>query len=225
MTDINGLNNSVFKDLGLTKEQDAEKNALGQQDFLKLLVAQMSHQNPLEPQENGEFLAQMAQFGTVDGITNMQDQLANLSTALQSNQALQASTLVGRSVFVPASSSTLTENGAISGAVELPHSVGSLRINISNQNGEIVNQIDLGDQPGGLTNFVWDGKNSSGSAMPAGTYNIAATATVNNVPTNFSTFVSANVDSVTLGKDGSGMKLNVAGIGSVSLDEVKQISE
>ena len=75
------------------------KKKLGQQDFLRLMVAQIQNQDPMQPQMNGEFLSQLAQFSTNDGVAKMQESLQQMATSLQSNQALQASALVGRKVL------------------------------------------------------------------------------------------------------------------------------
>ena len=81
------------------------KQALGKDAFLQLLVTQLKNQNPLEPQDNGEFVAQLAQFSSLEGITTLNTTVGglanNLAGSLSSSQALQASSLVGRSVIAP----------------------------------------------------------------------------------------------------------------------------
>ncbi|HAT8158980.1 TPA: flagellar biosynthesis protein FlgD, partial [Legionella pneumophila] len=91
---VNGSNSAGG--LGLNQIDSGKRQNLGQQDFLRLMVAQVQNQDPLQPQANGEFLSQLAQFSTNDGITKMQESLQQLASSLQSNQALQASALVGR---------------------------------------------------------------------------------------------------------------------------------
>jgi flagellar basal-body rod modification protein FlgD len=66
-----------------------KQSTLGQDQFLKLMTTQMTHQNPNEPMKNGEFLSQMAQFGTVSGIQDLQESFANFATSINSDQALQ----------------------------------------------------------------------------------------------------------------------------------------
>jgi len=91
-----------LQELGLMKPQSARKprNKLGQEDFLKLMTTQMTHQNPLKPMENTQFLTQLAQFGTVNGIQALQKSFADFANAIASDQALQAAGLVGRQVLV-----------------------------------------------------------------------------------------------------------------------------
>jgi flagellar basal-body rod modification protein FlgD len=77
-----------------------KKTSLGQDEFLKLMTTQMTHQDPNNPMQNGEFLSQMAQFGTVSGIQDLQKSFATFAGSINSDQALQAASLVGRNVTV-----------------------------------------------------------------------------------------------------------------------------
>src|SRR5687768_6194672 len=89
--------------LGLGVPQAAAKGDLGQEDFLQLMLTQLKNQDPFKPMESGEFLGQIAQFGTVQGLAGLQTSFDSLSASLVSNQALQASALVGRSALVETS--------------------------------------------------------------------------------------------------------------------------
>ena len=108
-------------DLGLARQQPsaAASKELGQAEFFDLMVAQLQFQDPLNPQENTEFVSQMAQFTSVESLGSIESSLSQLVGAFQSNQALQASTLVGRDVLVPTSSGKLIDGGTVSGAVDL----------------------------------------------------------------------------------------------------------
>lgn len=222
MSDLQ-IDSATLAKLGLGQDQRTKKEELGQTDFLELMVAQMSNQNPLEPQENGEFLTQMAQFGTVDGIKELQNSFGELATSLHSNQALQASALVGRTVLVPSNTNTLTEGGTVKGQAEVPNGATNLTVSVYTGSGELVKQMNLGDHGTGEVDFNWDGTNNEGSVMPAGQYKFVAEGLVAGNATSFTINMAANVDSVSLGQNGSGMKLNIAGIGEVSFDTVKHI--
>jgi flagellar basal-body rod modification protein FlgD len=97
-------------------------------------------------------------------------------------------------------------------------------VNIANSSGVLVQQVDLGAQAAGMANFSWNGTNADGSKAAAGTYTL--TAQVNGVSsgTAISTYVNGTVDSVTMGSGGTGMTLNIAGLGSVPFSSVTQIS-
>lgn len=205
----------------------SNKNAnLGQEDFLKLLVAQMNFQNPLEPQENGDFIAQMAQFGTVDGIQELQKSFQTLTQSLQSNQALQASTLVGRKVEVRANGINTQEAGQrFEGSIELDQPMSNIMLSVFNQSGELVRSQVLGDAPGGHFEFAIEGVHNSGETLPAGRYTIKAEGNYGNERFALPTYLAANVDSVTLGAGGSSdLTLSLAGLGEAKLEQIRQIS-
>lgn len=227
MTNISGINNqSILDELGLTQKKDQKTNELGQEDFLELMIAQIKNQDPLKPEANGDFMAQMAQFSTADGIASMQKSLDNLSSSLQSNQALQASALVGRNVLVPSDTANLVRGGAVEGIATLPAAGRGVSLDVYNAStGELVKQVPLGDQPAGELHFTWDGTNQANQAVPAGSYKFAVAGSIGQENLQFGTHLLANVDSVTLGTNGEGLKLNVAGVGQINLNEVKQIRE
>jgi flagellar basal-body rod modification protein FlgD len=107
--------------------------------------------------------------------------------------------------------------------IDLPGSTSSLRVNILNQAGELVRQVDMGQQFAGQVAFAWDGLNQDGEPMPYGNYSINAEAKYSTGNEQVETMLSANVDSVSLGRDGS-ITLNLAGVGAVALADVRQIN-
>jgi flagellar basal-body rod modification protein FlgD len=216
-------NSSAAAALGLNKETE-KKSGLGQQDFLRLMVAQSKNQDPLQPQANGEFLSQLAQFSTNDGITKMQESLQQLSTSLQSNQALQASALVGRKVLVESNNLNLDAEGGASASINSVAGLSNVTATVYSDTGELVRTIPLGQPAAGMFQFTWDGKGEDGQHLAAGKYKINVNGTYQDKEVALKTMTSANVDSVTLGQNGEGLKLNVAGVGPVTLDNVKQIT-
>ena len=204
-------------------EKKTASDELGQDQFLELMLTQLQHQDPLNPMESGDFLAQIAQFGTVNGITELNDSFATLSGSLQSSQALQASTMVGNTVLVPGNKSELVTGGQISGAIDLSHSTSNLVLNIADASGQSVRQVDLGLQAAGMTKFVWDGLDNNGDSLPAGNYTIEAAALINSEAVAQSVLVNAKVNSVTLNKNGGEPILNLNGLGAVSISEVREI--
>ena len=197
---------------------------LGQAEFLTLMLEQFRNQDPLSPAESGEFLGQLAQFGTVSGIEDLQSSIDSLATSLFSDQALQASNLVGRDVLVPASFGFLEEGEAVTGAIELPESSPSVALRIVDAAGEVVRQFDLGARPGGLVNFSWDGLNAQGQPVPPGAYSFQAQSVQLGASESAPVFINSLVESVSFGGDGRGVVLNVRGIGELTLNDVRQIS-
>jgi len=195
---------------------------MGQDVFLELMVTQMNNQNPLDPQSNSEFVAQLAQFSSVEGLDKLNGSMTGLVDSFQSSQALQASSMVGRFVKVDSETSYLGEGGVIAGTVELPQSTDDLRMNIYDSAGGLVSQVELGASDAADVTFVWNGVDADGKQLPAGRYRFEATAILEGEPVRINTALSANVDSVSVAANGV-VTLNVAGVGSVPLSGVKEI--
>ena len=212
-----------LEQLAVKQETKQASGELGQSEFLELMLTQIKHQDPLNPSESGEFLSQLAQFGTVNGITELQSSFESLASSLQSSQALQASTLVGRSVLIPSSVGQLENGQGLQGAIEISASTSNLNVTIQDAVGQVVRQIELGTHEAGLVNFTWDGLDSSGQAVTPGNYLVSAQATIDGEVTTQPTFVQAKVESVTLAKDGNGTLLNLQGLGSVQISDIKEV--
>lgn len=210
---------SVREKYGKNKEESQE---LGQDVFLRLMVTQMNNQNPLDPQENSEFVAQLAQFSSVEGLDKLNNTMDDFVGSFQSNQALEASAMVGRFVKVDTDVSYLGEGGLVAGTIELPQSASQVTVNVFNVNGEIVAEEIMGEQAAGNLPFAWDGSDGQGGQLAPGYYRFEVMANMGGDPVQVNTALSANVDSVTVGANGT-ISLNVAGIGSVSMSQVKEI--
>lgn len=223
---------SVVDNLSITKRQETKKNTneLGQAAFLQLMITQMNNQNPLSPQDNTEFVAQLAQFSSVEAL----ERLNTSFNSFMSNNALQASSLVGRSVSVETETSTLYSGGIVAGSVDLTYSTSDAQIRIYDESDELIQTIPVGALPQGESVFRWDGQNielngqlldweAGDSAAAAGQYRFEVTATQNGKTEALKTSLSANVNSVTIGENGQ-LILNLAGIGAVDASKVKQFN-
>ncbi|MGY2190286.1 flagellar hook assembly protein FlgD [Pseudomonas sp. SDO5591_S426] len=199
------------------------KKALGKDAFLQLLVTQLKNQNPLEPQGNGEFVAQLAQFSSLEGITSLNDTVSGIAGAFGSSQALQASSLVGRSVIAPGDKAVVDTTKGMTGAVVLPQSVAQAEVKITDKDGKVIRTITLADQKAGNASFTWDGKDNAGNVAPAGTYTFAATTTIDDQAVALITNLPATVTSVTISQTGGELMLNLAGLGSIALSKVQTI--
>ncbi|MDK8465281.1 flagellar hook assembly protein FlgD [Marinobacter sp. SS13-12] len=213
----------VLSKYKLDQQQTKSGNELGKNEFMELMIAQLKNQNPLEPQDNGEFISQLAQFSSLEEMQGLSGSVDDVANQFRSTQALQASAMVGRTVLAPSSVGILGAEGEISGNVDVPASTSGLRISIENQAGERVRQIDMGSQQAGVTGFSWDGKDGNGNSLPPGPYKVVAEASYPDGPEQLGTMMSANVDSVSLGKGGN-ITLNLAGMGSIALSDVEQIN-
>jgi len=219
------INNNVtlYDSLGLSRNNEAKVEPTKQDQFMQLLIAQLKNQDPLEPQENGAFLSQLAQFETAAGAAELQESFDKFSANMQSSSALQASSLVGRSVLAPGGIAQLETGQNVSGHIELGASTTNLMIEITDAAGQLVKTIPMGTQAAGEVGFTWDGTDQDGNSLPPGGYRIRATADVGSEQIAQEVLVSAKVDSVTIGQNGQGMKLNLAGMGSIDFSAVKEI--
>ncbi|MCE5362782.1 flagellar hook assembly protein FlgD [Pseudomonas anguilliseptica] len=222
MSTVGDVAGSVLDKYQIKNETKTNKD-LGKNEFLNLLVAQLNNQNPLEPQGNGEFIAQLAQFSQVEGIEKLNTSMGSLLTGYQSSQALQASSLVGRKVIVPSDKAVVDTSESFKASLVLPVSSSNVYVNIYDKAGSVVSRVNLGEQAAGNVSFIWDGKDASGNVLPPGTYKFEAQATYADGTKGLYTLLPANVDSVTLG--GKELMLNLAGLGSVPMSQVQVIGQ
>ncbi len=221
--------NNVFDALnatGAASSTSANKSstsALGQQDFLNLMLAQLKNQDPTKPMDSSAFLGQLAQFSTVQGLSNLQTSFSSFASTMNSNQSLQAAALVGRSVLAPGGSAMLNSGGSIDGAVDLPTSAGDVTVNVYDTSGQLIRRMPLGTQQAGLSTFHWDGQTDAGTTAPPGVYIVAASAVVDGASQAVNTLVTDKVNSVNIGANGAGLTLNLAGLGSVDFSTVREI--
>ncbi len=218
--------NQLYTQLGVNRQPTADNkknDELGQAEFLELMTAQLKFQDPLQPMENGDFLAQMAQFGTVNGINELNTAFNSMSAAFQSNQALQASTMVGRKVLVPGDRVQLNAGGSVHAAVELEQPVRQLIVNISDASGQLVHRIDLGQQAAGLVEFDWNGISGDGVAANPGSYRVTAELHQNESTSAGQVLTTAQVESVTLGQGGQDLTLTLTGLGDIDMSQIRKI--
>ena len=138
---INEVNNNaaVLDQYRTPTQTEAKDNELGRNAFLELMVAQLNNQNPLEPTDNQAFVAQLAQFSSVEGIDNLNDTAESMAAQFTSNAALQASSLVGQSVIVDGNTTgLLTNGGVVSGFTEVPAATGDMMLTIENKAGYVI---------------------------------------------------------------------------------------
>jgi flagellar basal-body rod modification protein FlgD len=216
---------SVIQSLGLAapNQQVQKKNQLQQDDFMKLLTTQLTHQDPLKPQESAEFLTQLAQFGTVNGIQELQKSFADFASSTHQDQAIMAGNLVGRSALVSSTQAPLSEGGEVQGTLNLPASSSAVTVQLVDQDGQVVKTLDLGEQASGTVPFLWDGKRDDGvTAAAAGSYQIKAMAFIDGKNTALETKVVAPVKSVTLG-GAQGLQVEINGLGTYSFNDLQAI--
>lgn len=197
--------------------------ALGKDSFLQLLVAQMENQNPLDPQDNTQFVAQLAQFSSLESMNNLNSTVESFMGSYQSSQALQASSLVGRSVIVQTGKALVDTSKSMTGNVMMPADGTNLTVKIYDEKGNLVKTMPMGDWTAGTVDFIWDGDNDRGEKVSSGNYTFVAEAQINGEATALATYLPATVNSVTLA--GGEMHLNLAGMGRLPLSSVLTIGQ
>jgi flagellar basal-body rod modification protein FlgD len=182
--------------------------------FLKLLVAQMQNQDPLNPMDNAQVTSQMAQINTVSGIEKLNDTVAGLNGQLVQLQALQGATLVGREVTVEGRRLAIAD-GAGRGGFELSGAADQVKVEILNGAGRVVGQLDLGAQSAGRHEFSWP----SGQVGDGDGYAFRVSATAGSASVLRTTLARDRVEAVAT--DGSTLKIELQHGGSVGYDRVK----
>ncbi|SEK51772.1 flagellar basal-body rod modification protein FlgD [Pseudoxanthomonas sp. GM95] len=216
--------------LGLTSSSTTTKTAstgaIGQADFLKLMTEQLKNQDPLKPLDSQQFLGQLAQFSTVQGIEEMQTAMGSMASVMESDQTLRAASLVGHDAMVTASSISHTAGGSLDGEITAATS-GPVTLQITDSNGTVVRTLQVDATSAGATNFHWDGLTDSGTAAGSGTYSLKAVtgsvaASDVSKATSLEIGVLAHVDSVSI--ESSGLTLNLAGVGGFPLSSIRRVS-
>lgn len=214
----------LYQALGLSRELETKKdNSLQLEDFLELMVTELTHQDPFKPMENSELASQISQFATVSGIDELNSSFSGFADSMISDQALKATNIVGRNVLVPVNTGNLEVGGSINGVVGISEPASDVTVRISDASGALIREIQLGTQSKGEVNFSWDGLDESGEAVAPGQYKVEASAKVDGETVSPYTLLEARVNSVSIGGVGQGLTVNLAGLGPVSFDSVAEI--
>jgi flagellar basal-body rod modification protein FlgD len=190
--------------------------------FLKLLVAQMNNQDPLNPLDNAQVTSQMAQINTVSGINNLNTTVTQLLSQFNTLASMQAAQLTGHNVLVEGNTLSIgAAGGTATGGVSLSTPADTVTVDIKDAAGNTVRELQLGKQDAGVTRFDWDGKLANGDSAPAGSYTISVTAKAGSTAVPATALASRQVTGVTT-NNGS-VQLVLAGGGSVAYTDIKQI--
>lgn len=195
---------------------------LGQADFLKLMTAQLQNQDPFNPVDNTQMVAQMAQFSSLSGITEMASTLKTIAAKLTGTSTSDAMAYVGKTVLTEGSTAYARTTGGIAGAVELDDDATDLTVTIQDANGATLKTMNLGQTSKGTAEFDWDGTTDSGQPAGNGPFRVIATATNGGKAVTTRPLVWAPVTSVTDISSGN-PKLNVAGLGAIDISAVRQV--
>lgn len=201
---------------GSASNSIASNSAAGLQDeFLQLMVAQINNQDPLNPMDGTQYLSQLAQLSTVEGIQNLNTLQSQGNTLLDTQQVLQSAQLVGKEVSVPVENISLDKAESLEGKVRLTESAQSVTVKVTDINGQVVQTQSLGTQAAGDVAFNLD-------ELPAGVYKLEVVAANGDDTQNYTPYLNRQVEKVSIPADGSDIQLQVAGVGSLSLFSVSE---
>ena len=151
--------------------------AMGKDDFLKLLVAQLKNQDPLAPQDNTQFVAQLAQFSSLEAAMGTNSRLDSITSQNQGMANTEVVALVGKTATVKGSLVTASGSGtAVPVSFTLNSATDSTNVSIQNASGKVIRTIPVGAHNAGLVKVNWDGRDDQGNVMAAGTYAVSVQA-------------------------------------------------
>ena len=209
---ISALSSSVT-DTATSTTAATDANASSDR-FLKLLVAQMQNQDPLNPMDNAQVTSQMAQINTVNGIEKLNTTVTGLSGQFVQMQALQGAALVGRDVVVPGNK--LDINDAVGqGGFELNSAADHVKVEVLSPSGQVVDTLNLGAQTSGMHSFDW----AAGAATNDSALSFRVTATVGATKIDATALMRDRVDAVST--NGTSLSLELQRAGTVPYASVK----
>lgn len=203
-----------------TSAATQSSDSLASQDvFLQLYIEQLKNQDPTSPQDTGDMVSQMAEFSSLERLTEMSSEISSMTEALVSSQALTASTLVGKSAYVEKDTATVSDGSSVSLKTTFPDDAQTVKLTIKNEDGETVDIVTLTDE-----SYTWDGTDSDGNVVEDGDYTFQVTSTNSDGEvTQLGTLLPARINSVTI-NGSEGATLNIQGYGSLTLsDEIEVV--
>lgn len=224
--------NSTLANLGIgrsgTTPTSAAASAAGatqmsQGDFLKLMTEQLKNQDPFAPVDNTQMVAQMAQFSSLAGITQMNTTLQAISDRLGGTTTSDMMSWVGRNVLTQGNTAYPRTDGGLSGQIDLGSDATGVDVSIEDGTGKTLKTVSLGPQAKGSVDFDWDGSTDSGDPAGSGPFTIHVTArNAQGGSVTATPYVWAPVSAVSLSPTGDPV-LTLPGLGQVPSSAVRQV--
>lgn len=234
-------NMSVSESVGVNGIQTKQKSTTDgnsskelQDNFLTLLIAQMKNQDPTNPMDNSQLTSQLAQINTLAGIERLNTTLGMVSGQIDDSLSVNASNMIGKGVMVPGNKILVatselegtdneTETITTPFGFELMRDADSVIITILDENGNVVREVDLGSIPAGVSSFTWDGQLNDGTTAPDGSYTFSVNASYDGQKVSSTSLGYSVVYGVINSKVNNKVLLDLGILGSISIDEVRQI--
>jgi len=197
-------------------------SGMGQKDFLTLFTTQLKCQDPLDPVKNEAFVAQLAQFSQLEATTGMSDTLKTYVDSMAGERMMSSTNMIGKTVAVPDAPAVIQGNKPVQGFVSLPTGAEGVKLQVTNDKGQVVANQVIGAQQIGDMPWVWDGSDDAGNHVPDGNYFFKATVISQGKTTTPSVNVLSTVTGVNQAVDKT-ILLEVAGGKTVKLTDVQRI--
>ncbi len=180
-TAVNTSNSASAVPSTTSKSLGALSDANASQDrFLKLLVAQLNNQDPMNPMDNAQMTSQMAQINTVSGIQQLNETMKSMSAQFAASRVLQGTAMIGHDVLIQ--SNTLSvDGGKAKGSVDVSGTADKVTLEIFSPGGQVIDTRSLGAMTTGRHAFEWDASSYTGPGNPS--FKITASNGGKNVPT------------------------------------------
>lgn len=151
-------------------------SALGKDEFLKLLVAQLANQDPTKPQDSTAFVAQLAQFSALEQQQNTNGRLDSLLLGQATATQTSAATFIGKDVTFKGGDLALVAGRAPEATLDLGAAADKVTVSVSDGAGNVVRTLQLGAHDAGSFTVSWDGRDDHGALLGDGTYTLAPVA-------------------------------------------------
>jgi flagellar basal-body rod modification protein FlgD len=180
LANLNAIGETQSADNNKTKilsQDDVAKKIMGKEDFLLLLVTELKNQDPLNPLDSKETVAQLAQFSELEAILNMSSSLEGVGTMQKSLLYSQAASLVGKHVSGTEDKVKIAKKGDTPTIKFELKKDAKITVNIYNKDGDLIRTIDAGEKPKGQNEVIWNGKDDNYIYVDPGEYKYEITAT------------------------------------------------
>jgi flagellar basal-body rod modification protein FlgD len=209
-----------YEDLALAPKNTSKE--MGKQDFLTLFTAQLKNQDPLDPVKNEAFVAQLAQFSSLEALTNMQTSLDGFVKSMSANQMINGASLIGKKVSVADALTHMEKGGRIDASIDLAQGASGVTLTVQDSQGRRVQELVAGAQTPGTVQLSWDGLDAMGNPAPSGSYLLSAQAVVNGKNTQVPVQTMVSIVGANTLTDGT-VSLQLDGGKTVLLKDVQRV--
>jgi flagellar basal-body rod modification protein FlgD len=195
-----------------TPQVGAGAGAMDQNDLLRVMTTQLTTQDPFNPVDNTQMVAQMAQFSQVAGIAELNQSLQRIATSLGGSRLSDAASWIGHSMLVESDIATPLRDGTYAGELALEGPADQVTVSFQDASGAVVHSQTLGAQQAGNLSFTWDGKNEAGEYVAGQPLRIVVTASKDGQTSNPATATWTSIGGIQSPSNGTESKL-VTGLG------------